>query len=74
MTPDDDRLLLSVYIADARAAYGLFEVMPTEELRRLAIAHELDLAQASAPESLAFGGGRLALIRAVLKARGVTST
>jgi hypothetical protein len=72
MTTDEDRLLLSAFVTEARTAYALFESLPTWELLGLQAAHQIDLAQATAPESVAFSGGRLALIAAVLKARGVT--
>jgi|KBSMisStandDraft_5_1062788.scaffolds.fasta_scaffold00317_22 hypothetical protein len=54
---------------DARLAHTLFITMRTEELRHLLAAHHTDLAHATTPESIAFGGGRIALIEAVLKTR-----
>jgi hypothetical protein len=54
---------------DARLAHTLFVNMRTEELRHLLAAHQADLAGMTAPESIAFGGGRIALIAAVLKTR-----
>ena len=54
---------------DARLAHTLFVGMPTKELRALLVAHQTDLAGMTAPESIAFGGGRIALIAAVLKTR-----
>lgn len=56
-------------ILDARTAYAAYESMRTEELLRLQLAHQLDQAAATTPESIAFGGGRLALIAAVLRKR-----
>jgi hypothetical protein len=58
-------------VLDARTAYAHFESMQTVELLRLQIAHQVDQAEAISPEAIAFGGGRLALIAAVLKKRGV---
>lgn len=66
MTADELRLAA---ILDARTAYAVYESMRTEELLRLQVAHQVDQAHATTPESLAFGGGRLALIAAVLKKR-----
>lgn len=68
MTADE---LRTAAILDARTAYGAFESMRTEELLRLQMAHQLDLADAKTPEGIAFGGGRLALIAAVLRKRGI---
>lgn len=56
-------------VTDAREAYVLFESMRTPELLDLQVAHQADLMDATKPESIAFGAGRLALIAAVLKAR-----
>lgn len=58
-------------IADAQEAHALYHTMRTEELLRLQAAHQADQADATTPQSLAFGAGRLALIAAVLKERGV---
>jgi hypothetical protein len=63
----------TAFIADARTAHALFESMRTQELVDLQAAHEADLAHATTPEGIAFGAGRLALIAAVLKARGETT-
>jgi hypothetical protein len=60
----------TAFVADARTAQALFESMRTPDLLVLRAAHEGDLANATTPESIAFGAGRLALIAAVLKARG----
>lgn len=68
MTADE---LLTAAVIDARAAYAVFETYRTDELLRLQIAHQLDQAHATTPEGIAFGGGRLALIAAVLRKRGV---
>jgi hypothetical protein len=57
-------------VVDAREAFVLYESMRTDELRQLWQAHMLDAQHATTPESIAFGAGRLALIAAVLKARG----
>lgn len=62
----------TAFVADARTAHALFESMPTKELLVLQAAHTLDQADATTPESIAFGAGRLALIAAVLKARSST--
>lgn len=70
MTDDE---LLAAAILDARTAYALYESMRTEELQRLQIAHQLDQLHARTPESIAFGGGRLALIAAVLQRRHVAA-
>ena len=56
-------------ILDARTAYAAYDSMRTEELLRLQMAHQLDQADATLPETIAFGGGRLALIAAVLQKR-----
>jgi len=64
MTADE---FLTAAILDARTAYGAYESMRTEELLRLQLAHQLDAAHATTPEAIAFGGGRLALIAAVLQ-------
>jgi hypothetical protein len=63
--------LLAAGKADARIAYRAYESMPTEELQRLQLDHQLELVHAQTPEGIAFGGGRLALIAAVLRKRGV---
>lgn len=68
MTVDE---LLAAAILDARTTYAAFERMQTVELLRLQIAHQLDAADAVTPEAIAFGGGRLALIAAVLRRRGI---
>lgn len=52
--------------ANAAALYGR---MSTADLLRLKAAHELDQAAATTPSSIAFGGGRLALIAAELRKR-----
>lgn len=57
-------------VADARAAYALYQAMRTEDLLNLQEAHTLDVAAATTPEAIAFGAGRLALIAAVLSQRG----
>ncbi len=61
--------LLQAAVIDARAAYAVYESMPTHELLRVQLAHQGDQAAATTPEGIAFGGGRLALIAAVLKTR-----
>lgn len=43
--------------------------MRTDELLHLQAVHQSDQARATTPESLAFGGGRLALIAFVLERR-----
>jgi hypothetical protein len=58
-------------ILDARAAYAHYETMPTDALERCRLAHQVDQAHATTPESIAFGAGRLALIAAVLHKRHV---
>ncbi|HEV8210629.1 MAG TPA: hypothetical protein VGP77_10925 [Vicinamibacterales bacterium] len=63
--------LLTYARLDARQAYACFDQMSTAELRRLQLAHALDHEQARTPEAIAFGGGRLALIAAVLRSRGL---
>lgn len=65
-----DRLSYDVYVAEARETYALYETMRTDELLDLQAALEHDTAAATAPETIAFGAGRLALIAAVLKGRG----
>lgn len=60
---------MTAAVLDARTAYAAFESMRTEELLRLQIAHQLDQLHATTPEGIAFGGGRLALIAAVLTRR-----
>jgi hypothetical protein len=71
MTADE---LLTAAIEDARKTYAHFETMATEELIRLQMAHAVDLGHAQTPEGIAFGGGRLALIAAVLQRRGEVGT
>jgi hypothetical protein len=63
--------LLTAAVMDARAAYAAYETYSTEDLQRLQVAHQLDAMHAVTPEGIAFGGGRLALIAAVLRKRGV---
>lgn len=70
MTP---REYHAAFVADAHEAHAVFESMRTPALLALQAAHHADQAQATRPESLVFGAGRLALIAAVLKARGVPS-
>lgn len=60
---------LTAAIQDARTAYQGYESMRTDELLQLQANHQSDQARATTPESLAFGGGRLALIAAVLTTR-----
>lgn len=60
---------LTAAIQDARTAYQGYEAMHTEELLHLQAVHQSDQARATTPESLAFGGGRLALIASVLARR-----
>lgn len=60
---------MTAAILDARTAYKAYESMRTEELLHLQAAHQADQAQVTSPESLAFGGGRLALIAQVLARR-----
>jgi hypothetical protein len=60
----------TAFVADARQAHALYESMRTKELVDGFVRGLQDLAHASTPESIAFGAGRLALIAAVLKARG----
>lgn len=71
MTLED---LLTAARLDARTAYAAYQSMRTEELLRLQIAHQVDQEHATTPEGIAFGGGRLALIAAVLKSRERTTT
>lgn len=66
----DNELRLAA-ILDARTAYAEYESMPTERLLQIQMAHQIDHAHATTPESIAFGGGRLALIAHVLKTRPV---
>jgi hypothetical protein len=47
---------------------ALYESMPTDQLRELRAAFELDMKNAK-PETIAFGTGRLALIAEVLARR-----
>lgn len=68
MTTDE---LLKAAILDARAAYATYDTYSTQELLGLQMAHQVDQAHAATPEVIAFGGGRLALIAAVLRKRGV---
>jgi len=63
--------LLTAAIEDARKTYAHFETLATAELLRLQWAHLHDQHDAKTPEGIAFSGGRLALIAAVLKKRGV---
>lgn len=63
-------MMYETYVTDARVAHALFVTMHTEQLRELRAAHLLDLQFATTPESIAFGAGRIALIDAVLTARG----
>jgi hypothetical protein len=63
--------LLAAAILDARTCYAQFETYSTAELQRLQMVQQIEQAHATTPESLAFGGGRLALIAAVLKKRHV---
>lgn len=67
MTADELRLAA---ILDARTAYAAYESMPTEELLHVQMTQQVDQAAATTPEGLAFSGGRLALIAAVLRTRG----
>lgn len=67
MTEPQD--LLVAAILDAREAYAVFENYSTAELQRLQRVHQNDQARATTPEGIAFGGGRLALIAAVLAQR-----
>lgn len=57
-------------IRDARHAFNLFATMPTRELHACRAAYRADLAAMTAPQGIAFCGGRLALIEAALRARG----
>lgn len=66
MTDDD---LLAAAILDARTAYADFEAMTTAVLLDFLFRYEFEQAFASTPEQIAFGGGRVALIRAVLEKR-----
>lgn len=68
MTQDE---MLAAAKLDARTAYATYERMRTEELLKLQIARQVDLAHAITPDAIAFGGGRLALIAAVLQKRGI---
>jgi hypothetical protein len=61
--------LRTVAIVDARVAYAAFQRMPSDALLRLQIQHQVDQDHLTLPETIAFGGGRLALIAAVLKTR-----
>jgi hypothetical protein len=67
LTADELRLAATL---DARTAYAAYECMRTEELLRLQLTLQVNQAHAVTPEALAFGGGRLALIAAVLQKRG----
>ncbi len=69
MTTDE---FLTAAMLDARTAYGAYQSMRTEELLHLQWAFKLDLADATTPHAIAFGGGRLALIAFVLRQRDVT--
>jgi hypothetical protein len=64
MTADE---LLTAAIEDARKTYAHFETMATEELLHLQWTHQIDPPET--PEGIAFSGGRLALIAAVLRKR-----
>jgi hypothetical protein len=66
MTADEFR---AACVLDARTAYADYERMQTVELLRLQIAFQVDAANSITPEGIAFGGGRLALIAAVLRKR-----
>lgn len=60
---------IAAAIQDARQAYQGYQAMRTDELLHLQAVHQSDQARATTPESLAFGGGRLALIAFVLERR-----
>lgn len=66
-----EEIVMEAIEKDARATHALYESMRTSELLALQAAHQLDAAAATRPESIAFGGGRLALIAAVLSKRGI---
>jgi len=68
------RTEFDAYVADARETYALYETMATEQLLTLRNAFEMDTADATAPETIAFGAGRLALIAAVLKTRSTRNS
>jgi len=53
----------------AEQAAKLYKGLRTDELLDLQRAHELDQAEATSATSIAFSGGRLALIAAELKRR-----
>jgi hypothetical protein len=55
---------------DEQEALALYRTMRSDELRELRAAHASDQRQATRPESVAFGIGRLALIATVLRERG----
>jgi len=59
--------LLTAAILDARQTYAHFETLSTEELLHLQWTHHVD--PPTTPEGIAFSGGRLALIAAVLRKR-----
>lgn len=61
--------LRTAAMLDARASYAEYESYSTDKLQRLQIAYEIDLLDTTTPEGIAFGGGRLALIAAVLRKR-----
>jgi hypothetical protein len=65
---------MTAFVADARTTYALFDSMRTKELLDVQAAHEADQVRATTPESIVFSAGRLALIAAVLKARGIGTT
>ena len=60
---------LTAAILDARVAYAAYATMTTDALIEMQIAHQISQAHATTPEGLAIGGGRLALIAAVLQQR-----
>lgn len=66
MTEDE---LLRAAVLDARAAYAAYDTYSTDELVHVLFGHELDQGFARTPEDIAFGAGRLALIKAVLAKR-----
>ena len=65
--------LLTAAILDARVCYAAFETMTTDALIQAQLAHQIAQAHATSPEGIAFGGGRLALIAAVLQKRTARS-
>jgi hypothetical protein len=62
-------LILRAASHDARQAHALFSTLQTAELRDLLAAHRADMEAATAPETIAFCAGRMALIAAVLATR-----